>query len=286
MSVVDMDLYTADIPYLIGTYIREYDISKANINVLYSKKKISKQQYEFLYSCPKLQREILVGKMRKEDPDLTQVLKEGIRKARNQLYLQNQLTEENILSVKNDAVFVIDRDLRQTQFGTIRFVKKNTYTSFYKIYSMEFYYSSLEQEILDVKGMGDSLQYHEQYFGDLLKFLFYEAERETPIKYIKTLSTCIRNYTELKYSFPYYREFNNRSKYKSKIQLAGEQYYFSALPNGYDPIGLDISYNFGILMSLYTYATERQRRSRSPYGLREFFCFLCLIRVFDNIWNC
>lgn len=257
MSVVDMDLYTADIPYLIGTYIREYDISKANINVLYSQKKISKQQYEFLYSCPKLQREILVGKMRKEDPDLTQVLKEGIRKARNQLYLQNQLIEENILSVKNDAVFVIDRDLRQTQFGTIRFVKKNTYTSFYKIYSMEFYYSSLEQEILDVKGMGDSLQYHEQYFGDLLKFLFYEAERETPIKYIKTLSTCIRNYTELKYSFPYYREFNNRSKYKSKIQLAGEQYYFSALPNGYDPIGLDISYNFGILMSLYTYAEER-----------------------------
>ena len=44
--------YMADVDYLISTYIREYDISKANINILYKYGVINKQQYDtFLLNC-------------------------------------------------------------------------------------------------------------------------------------------------------------------------------------------------------------------------------------------
>ena len=41
--------YMADVDYLISTYIREYDISKANINILYKYGVINKQQYDTYY---------------------------------------------------------------------------------------------------------------------------------------------------------------------------------------------------------------------------------------------
>lgn len=255
--IVEQDIYTAPIPYIISTYIREYDISKANINILYHEKQISDQQYQFLYSCPKFQREIIVGKMRKKNQNLTAILKNGIKNARIQLCIANHLTDENILSVKNDAVFVIDRDLKYTQFDNIRFAHKNTYTSYYKIYNMEFYYDGIN-DVLDVKGMGDSLElYHGPYFTDLLKFLFSEAEKTRPTRFMNTLTECIQSYIHLEYPVEYYREFNNRSMYKSKINISGESYYMASMPHDTNPICLDISYNFGILMTLYGYIEQR-----------------------------
>lgn len=254
--IAEKDIYTSPIPYIIGTYIREYDISKANINILYHEKEISKDKYDFLYNCPKLQREIIVGKLRKKYPRLTQVLKDGIRKARIRLCLENKIPDDNILAIKNDALFIIDRDLYKTSFDNIVFAHKNTYTSYYKIYNMEFYYDRLNDK-LDVKGIGDSFYYHEEYFGDMLKFLFYEAETCDPITYMKTISDCITSYTNLQYPVQYYREFNNRSMYKSKIHVNDLSYYMASLDEKTNPICLDISYNFGILMTIYNFSEHR-----------------------------
>lgn len=256
MLIVENAIYTAPISYIIGTYIREYDISKANINILYHENKLKQTQYNFLYSCPKIQREIYIGKMIKNNPELYTVLKNGIRKFRVKLYTSNSLNDSDILSIKNDALFIIDKELMNTKFDNIQFLLKNIYTSYYKIYNMEFYFDRINDK-LDVKGMGDSLKYHEEYFGDLLKFLMSEAETHSPEVFIKTIRECINSFVHYEYPIQYYREFNNRSNYKSKIRIANESYYMNTLPEDSDPSMIDISFNYGILYTLYSYTQFR-----------------------------
>ena len=47
-SLINRSYYTLNIPYLISRYIREYDISKANINILLYKKYIDQDMYNLL----------------------------------------------------------------------------------------------------------------------------------------------------------------------------------------------------------------------------------------------
>ena len=54
----DKTSYTADISYLTNVFIYEYDISKANINVLFTKNIIDQQTYEFLYNAPRMTRQV------------------------------------------------------------------------------------------------------------------------------------------------------------------------------------------------------------------------------------
>ena len=61
-----------------------------------------------------------------------------------------------ILSIKNDAVFIINKKLINIEFGLIKFVEKNIYTSFYKINGIEYYYyysNFTKEEYLDIKGI-------------------------------------------------------------------------------------------------------------------------------------
>lgn len=259
--VAEQDVYTAPIPYLIGTFIREYDISKANINILLSKGAISIQQYQYLYNAPKLVREITIGKMRRDNPKLSVLIKDGIRESRLKLVGANNLNDNSILSIKNDAVFVIDRKLQTTKFGNVEFAHKNTYSSFYKVYNMEFYYCSSNGQ-LDVKGMGDSTEIHREYMGDLLTFLLYEIEKKKPDEFLDELKQCMDDYVSLKYPLQMYREFNNRSLFKSKMIINDLSYYFSELAPNTDPMCLDISYNFGILSTLYSITISRILSSR------------------------
>ena len=128
--------YTADISYLTNVFIYEYDISKANINILYTKNVISKEIYDYLYNAERMTRQVYVGKLCK-DVSISNILKAGIIEAKKMLFEANNIQDRDILSIKNDAVFIINKKLANTEFGLIKFMKKNVYTSFYKINGIE-----------------------------------------------------------------------------------------------------------------------------------------------------
>ena len=111
--------YTADIQYLTNTFVREYDISKANINVLYSNKVIDKNTYEYLYSAERMTRQIFVGKLQQGNPEVTDILQNGIIEAKKQLFESNYIKDYEVLSIKNDAVFIIPSQLTYTDFGLL-----------------------------------------------------------------------------------------------------------------------------------------------------------------------
>ena len=117
--------YTSGISYLDNTFIYEYDISKANINVLYSKKAIDKDTYDYLYNANRDTRQVYIGKLQKENKEIATILKAGIIEAKKWLFEANNIHDYEVLSIKNDAVFIINRVLNYTQFSIIEFKCKN-----------------------------------------------------------------------------------------------------------------------------------------------------------------
>ena len=212
--------YTADISYLTNVFIYEYDISKANINILYTKNIISKDIYDYLYNAERMTRQVYIGKLCK-DISINNTLKAGIIEAKKMLFEANNIQDRDILSIKNDAVFIINKKLANTEFGLIKFIKKNVYTSFYKINGIEYYYyysNFTKEEYLDIKGISDEkIKLHEKYFLQIIKDLFYSIQINGPEISIRMLKDIYNEYISLNMPVEYYRTFDIVSMFHMKF---------------------------------------------------------------------
>lgn len=243
--------YTADISYLTNIFITEYDLSKANINVLLTKGVLDQETYDYLYRAERMVRQVYVGKLQK-DPNIAKVLSDGIIEAKKMLFEANGLLDRDILSIKNDAVFVISKKLSITQFGLLRFIEKNIYTSFYKFMNYEFFYyfnSVTQEESIDVKGIGDDkLAVHSEYFLSLIKDLFYMVQTQGPEAAMRLLKDAYIEYITLQMPVGYYRNFNPISDFKYNFRsMTGSTFAIQNASENIDKTLLDISYNAMIL---------------------------------------
>ena len=118
--------YTSDISYLNSVFIYEMDLSKANINVLRTKNIIDQKTYEYLYNSERMVRQVYVGKLCK-DKRVSDALKEGILEAKRLLFEANDIKDYEVLSIKNDAVFLLNKIPKIRDFGLLHFVPKNKY---------------------------------------------------------------------------------------------------------------------------------------------------------------
>ena len=249
----DKTSYTADISYLTNVFIYEYDISKANINVLFTKNIIDQQTYEFLYNAPRMTRQVYVGKLCK-DRIISNSLKAGIIEAKKIFFEANNITDKDVLSIKNDAVFLINKKPMITKFGFIEFMKKNVYTSFFKLNNMEYYYyysNITKEEYLDIKGISDnSLILHEGYFLQVIKDIFYSIQINGPEISLRMLKDIYNEYITLQLPINYYRCFNSESMFHFKFQSKlGTGYKIETATENQKTM-LDITYNLSILIEL------------------------------------
>jgi len=241
--------------YIISEYIREYDISKANINILLYKGLISQPQYNYLYSLPGEQRKIKVGLMQRDSPVINKGLSSGFGEARKMFYEANNIQEHEILAVKKDAIFLMNKIPSVTKFGNIEFVEKNLYTSFYQLAGLELYYyynSNTNQEKLDIKGMSDDvIALHKPYMIDLLMYIFGTAQ-ESPSRDVVGLVSNIRDrYISGELGVNYFREFNNRSLFRTKIDIMGERMYLTCLDRNVQVKDIDPAHNYSLLQEVY-----------------------------------
>ena len=247
--------YRSDAPYVISRYVREYDISKANINILYSLGLISKETYDYLYSADRMVRQIQIGLLQRDDRNIAIALKAGIIEAKKQFFISNNIQDNEVLAIKNDAIFLIDKIAINTKFGNVEFKNKNTYTSFYKLCNnIELYYhidiiNNVEK--LDIKGIKpEQSQLHDLYFLEFLKVLFCSAETESIESTIDLLTTFYKEYIELKLDVEYYREFNSESLIKLKRMSSLYMYKADFIDPKHKDC-LDISFNLNILRGLH-----------------------------------
>jgi hypothetical protein len=221
--------YIADISYLTNVFITEYDISKANINVLYSHGAISKDIYDWLYSSKKIVREKYIGMLQRSDESYTKILQSGIIDAKRRLFEANGILDREVLAIKNDAVFMINRELQYTKFNLIEFKRKETYTSFYKINNLEIYYfyNPIDKsENIEVKGISDNkIDLHRGYFLQILMDIFCITQMDGPIEAIKMIKDIYQLYIRKEFPIEVYRSFNGDSMYHFNV--------FSRLNTGY-----------------------------------------------------
>ena len=79
--------YSSNLPFVFSRYIREYDIQKANISILFDKGIISQQDYEYLYNSDRMERQIYIGKLQRSNKKITKALQSGIINAKKNLFL-------------------------------------------------------------------------------------------------------------------------------------------------------------------------------------------------------
>lgn len=209
----EFDNVNPRLPYSINQYIREYDISKANISVLYHEGVLKKELYDALYVADKLYREIYIGKMELRDPNISVIKAEGIKKFRKLFFEYNQLEDNDILCIKNDAIFVINKQCAYTKFDNVEFLNKNTYTLFMQLGKLEIYYiydPITNSENIDIKGINDmKLEYHRDHIITFLCDIFYKLQNGGIDDAAKCCSQFLENFLRRELDIGFYREFND-----------------------------------------------------------------------------
>lgn len=207
------DLYTReDIDYLINKHITEYDIKSANISIARYYNLLPKETIDHLSTLNKQDRVIQVGKIQRDDKIFNEELNNGFEYMRRNLFLFNDIEDDDVLSVKKDAVFIIDKILLYTKFDELEFAQKNSYTSYHKFGKIELYYNSSTNDMA-VKGIDDNKLDKNEKFISILKRFFKIIESGDSDSFVRLMKNFSEDYKNRNLTYEYYREFNPFSDY-------------------------------------------------------------------------
>lgn len=235
------DKYQADILSLANRTIIEYDMKSANTSLAKEFNLLPKDKILELESLGKKARVVAVGKIKQSDESYHEKEKAAFIEARRLFFEKNKIEDDEVISIKRDAIF-LTRYASTTKVGKyIEFRPKNEYTSFVYMKPLEIYYST---KGLDVKGIGDDIynKYHKEYFGNFLFTairMLNNCEKDQVLKYIRRF---FDDYKWRKLETGYYREFNNMSQFR---YLTGEVAMDEFME---DLSQVDISYNFKLII--------------------------------------
>lgn len=251
--------YLLDIPYVIAHHIYEYDIQKANINVLRELNIIDDEFYDRLSKMQRMQRQVEIGYLIKYNSGVGDKLAEGILLFKKKFFEANNIDDNDILSIKNDAVFLIDKNPEITDFGIIHFIKKNSYTSYLKLLrniEVYFEFNAIDCTIsLDIKGISDeNLEKHHQYMATFIADVLYYIETGDISSALTYVSEFYNNYIERKLHPGYYRNFNADSDYT--IMANGIRYSTNYCDSANMLNSLDISNNLEVIRTINGYLTQ------------------------------
>jgi hypothetical protein len=263
MPLWDKFRYRSKTECIIDYPIREYDIRKANISVLFDAGVISKDQYEYLYNADRMVRQVFVGKLEGENPNVARTLSNGILQAKKKFFELNGIESNEVLEIDNDAVFIIgNRPIKyQSVSDHVYFKESSLNNSFYRVGGIEFfyYYNIMEGvERLNPKGLGDSAAcLHERYMLDFLKELFCRAHTEGVQSALNLLTRFHDAYINLSLDIGYYRELNSQAMFRIKRYENYIPFMSTCVDTPIDKKYMDISYNEFVLRKFYGLLVEK-----------------------------
>lgn len=238
-----------DIGMIINGEIIEYDIKAAGMNLAREFGYIDDEILDHLEMLDKQKRNIYLGLMKKKDEQLSKKENQAFIEARRLFIVSNNLSVEDIIAIKKDAIFVSRRCL-QRKFGNIEFIAKNKYTSYLEINKLEFYYNSQK---LDIKGINDVVyEQHDKYMIEFFRIYFSLMESDNKPKLINYITNFVFQYKSKLLDIKYYRELNIQSSYRLNVIVEKNIYGIANIDNtGFESI--DIAYNyFNYLVPLCT----------------------------------
>lgn len=250
--------YITEFKFISSRHIREYDIKQANINILLYKGIINSKEYKLLSLASRSNRQINVGYLLK-DENVNKQFEEGLIEIKKRFFEDNNLEDSDILSIKNDAIYIIDKVPRILCFDNVEFILKNKYIIFMKVLNnLELYYDKNHitgSEVIDIKGIDDSkLIYHKEYILDFILSVLYLVSNGDVESAIKHIQDFYDDYINLKLHVNYYRNFNSFSTFD--IVVNNNRYGVSYLDDtSYNKSIIDISYNANMIRNIYSLIT-------------------------------
>lgn len=247
--------YIAKYDFIINKNIIEYDISKANISILYSYGYITKNQYEYYYNLPKQKREIVLGLLQRDNNKIKEGLKNGFIDCRKIFIEQNNIPQEAILYIDKDSMTIIEYPIKNTNINDIvKFIPKNKYTSFYNLNGIHLlYFNSGDNESFRLKYANEEemVKKHNNGFLDIILTIAYSGQNESTISTLKLIRNIYNLYINKKLDMNSYREFNYNSKFRFLSNKNMSYIYFSDIIEHSNMKYLDISYNLNIIQLFY-----------------------------------
>lgn len=225
----------------------EYDMKDAGYSVICKYGLLPKVVIDRLRNMDKKKRKISIGMIERDMPRLIKNKAKGITNSRRAFMIENDLKDEDILSIKNDAMFIIGKKCKHLDFGEVKFAEKNTYTSYHKINNYEFYYNS-RTEKLDVKGVSDKNleKFDEESILKFLKTCFGYIELGQSKKLKAFIIDYNHKYKSRKLPIGHYRPLNSSCEFDYILSNDTEE--FGLIDMTDDQQEVDISFNFNFVI--------------------------------------
>lgn len=269
--------YLINEPIILNANILEYDLSKANINALYSYGFLNDSEYSLLYELDKRSREIVIGKKIATKADdnnpysdeeidykmkMAGAIKDGIMNAKRMLFESNNIKDEDVIRIANDAVYVnTPNPLSYTSFDInnngkfLTFNLKNTFNIVLNLKRVSIFIldDPLSDSLnVDIKGINDELLYlHEPFIQFICEILSSMQTSDKPHT-LQLFNSFYEPYIKRELPIEYYREFNFNSGY----QINGCNYIVSDITEK-DKDKISIDYNLSILREMYALILNR-----------------------------
>lgn len=212
MSILKKDNWLdKDVDFMICDII-EYDMKRAGLSIIKEDKLLPEELIQKYEAMPKKEADKAIGKLQIKNTELKDGLKQGFRKYRLLFGELNDITDDDIVSVKKDAIFT-KKYCEHTHVGEyITFVEKHEYQARLYLNGCEFYWKY--DGGIDVKGIAeDKVQLHEDYMLNVIwKVIKHmgEYDYDGGIKY---LVKFMDDYKFKRLPIAYYRELNQLSEY-------------------------------------------------------------------------
>lgn len=256
--------YISEFKFINASYIREYDLAKANISALLYKNAITPDLYKILYEMDKDTRERTVGLMIRDDPKLNDIKSNGIIEAKRLLFEMNNIDDFDVLEIRNDAVFIIGNKLKYTKVNEFfNFIIKSEFTTYAFIsnkLSLFYKYDPItDTDIIDIKGIKNhKLELHANHFLKFICESFYKLQNDTLDNTLKYISNFYHEYMSRNLDIEYYRSFDADCIYKFpyKDTLFGVDNIVEKDNTHFNKMNLNIDINVYIIRTLYSYISE------------------------------
>lgn len=178
--------------YLKNVTITEYDIKSAGFSVLKFRKLLPEEELEKLSKLDKHTRTVKEGLLQKEHPKIAEEIINTLSKVRQAFVILNKINIEDILTIKKDAIFLINKNPEVLVIkDEFEFRKKNSYTSFIQFPGKKEFYYNARENTLDVKGLSkEVVELQENFILKDIKNFLRSGEKVSP----DVLFTLLKNY--------------------------------------------------------------------------------------------
>lgn len=229
-----------DIRFLINDDITEYDIKSAGINLAKEFGYLDKKTIYKLEHMDKERRNREMGLMKIKNKQFIKNENKALIEARKLFIKSNNLSINNIISIKKDAIFTSKR-CKELKFGNIEFVPKNKYTTYLLMNNLEFYHN---MDKLDVKGINDELlDKHKNYMLYFFHKYFTSCEFGNRKLLIDEMIDFTYKYKSKLLDIGYYREFNANSSFMLNDTANNIAFIINNIDESYLR-EINISYNY------------------------------------------